>query len=512
MAEQRYAFGQFHLDPASGELKRDGEKVALGQRGTALLKTLLEADGQPIGKDALIEAAWPGTIVEEGNLSVQVASLRKVLGLRPDGQDWIVTVPRLGYRLVKPTIATPGDMHAVIPTLAVLPFDNLSGDPEQAYFTDGIVDDIITALSRFKSFAVVARNSSFAYRGHDANVLQSVASDLGVRYVLEGSLRKSGDRLRISAQLVDTAGNVSLWARKFDGDLSDVFEFQDRITEAVAIVIEPELHKAELERLRRERPSGSMEAYDIYLQALAKILTETAQQNAEAHELLERALALEPANPNILALASYVLEHRKTVGWPPFGPDDNARCFDLARRGLEHADGDTTVMAICGMSLIQVASEYDWGMAVLQAAVDANPNNIAVAARAGVGHLLCGDLDRAVKYLTKAHSLSPRDPYAHITLCGLADVELVRGNFEQSIEWAMRALALNPNFDPTLWMLIAANTHLGRPQEAKGYLEHLQRISPGITIASIEVAQNSKAGDRLLILLEGLRQAGLPES
>jgi TolB-like protein/DNA-binding winged helix-turn-helix (wHTH) protein/Tfp pilus assembly protein PilF len=509
MEEQRHAFGRFVLDPGSGVLRRDGQPVALGQRAIALLKALLDADGRPVGKDALIDAGWPGLMVEEGNLSVQIAHLRKALGQQPDGQEWIVTLPRLGYRLLK-SHAPPADLgEDIVPSLAVLPFENLSGDPEQQYFADGIVDDIITALSRFKSFAVIARNTSFVYRG--AGDIRKIAGELGVKYVLEGSLRKSGNRLRIYARLVDAAANMQLWAQSFDGNLEDVFEFQDRITESVAIGIEPHVQRAELEHARRERP-GSISVYDICLKVLPKILAETSAQNAEAHALLTEALEREPDNARILALASYTLEHRRTMGWPPFGPDDAARSVAFARRGIELAKGDATIMATCGMSLIQVGGEYDWGMAAVQAAVDLNPNSLSVVLRAGIGHLHCGDIDQAQQYLLRAHRLSPLDPSAHITFCGLADIEMIRGNYEQSIAWASRSLAQNPNFDPTVWILIADNMQLGRVDEAKRFLQHLLRIAPESTLQSIAAGQSMKVPGRLKLILDGLRSAGLPES
>ena len=256
MPGQPIAFGPFLLNPDNGTLFRDGELVAIGQRGALLLGALLKSPGQVRTKAELMDAAWPGTAVEESNLSVQIASLRKLLGPAPDGGEWIATIPRVGYRFVAEPDATADRTPAarsepVIPSLAVLPFQNLSGDPEQDYFADGVVEDIITALSRFKSFAVIARNSSFVYKGRAVDVRQ-VAKELGVRYVLEGSVRRAGERLRITAQLVDGDDGAHLWADKFDGAVDDVFDFQDRITESVVDVVEPQIQRAEIERSRRE--------------------------------------------------------------------------------------------------------------------------------------------------------------------------------------------------------------------------------------------------------------------
>ena len=329
----------------------------------ALLEALLNAEGKVVTKAELMDRAWPGTIVEEGNLTVQIAALRRVLGTALNGQVWIATVPRLGYRLVSPGADTNASVLAQ-PALAVLPFANLGGDPDQDWFADGVVEDIITALSRFRSFAVIARNSSFVYKGGAVDVRQ-VAQDLGVRYVLEGSVRRAGERLRITAQLVDGSTGAHLWAEHFDGTMADVFDFQDRITERVAVEVEPRIQSAEIAHSRLERP-GSIAAYDIYLRILAKNANTSASENAEAYELLTKALALEPDNALLLGHTAWVIDHRCAMGWPPLSPDDVQKCAELARRALQHAAGNPTVMAKCGIALLQTAKEYDLAMVVLQ--------------------------------------------------------------------------------------------------------------------------------------------------
>jgi len=290
MVEPRHTFGPFVLDVGCSLLQRNGKSVAIGQRGLALLQALLEADGGILSKAVLMERVWPDTIVEEGNLTVQIAALRKSLGPTPDGREWIATVPRVGYRLARPIDGSGKTdvAFSVTPALAVLPFANLSGVAEQDYFCEGVVDDIITALSRFKSFAVIARNSSFVFRDRAVDV-RRVAKELGVRYVLEGSVRRGGNKLRITARLVEGVGGVHLWAQSFDGELDNVFEFQDDITERVATIVGPLIQRAEIDRSRGERP-GSIAAYDIYLRALSKILTESASDNAEAVALLTEGL------------------------------------------------------------------------------------------------------------------------------------------------------------------------------------------------------------------------------
>lgn len=511
MVEQRHTFGPFVLDVGCGLLQRNGKSVAIGQRGLALLQAMLEANGGVVSKAVLMERGWPDTIVEEGNLTVQIAALRKSLGPTPDGREWIATVPRAGYRLVRPAdgAGATNITLSVTPALAVLPFVDLGGVPEHDYFSEGVVDDIITALSRFKSFAVIARNSSFVFRDRAVDV-RLVAKELGVRYVLEGSVRRSRNVLRITARLVEGVGGAHLWAQSFDGVLDNVFEFQDDITERVATIVAPLIHGAETERSRRERP-GSIAAYDIYLRARSKILTESASDNAEAFALLTQGLTLEPDNALLNAYAAWALEHRITMGWPPLGPQDRQECFMLARRGLANSAGDPAVTAHCAMALVQVAREYDWGMAVLKEAVEANPNNLMVVTAAGVANLHCGSVEMALALFHRASRLSPRDPLAHISLCGTAHAQMILGNYSEAVVLASRALAINPNFDASLWMLIAANAQLGRLEQARHFLDELRKASPATTIARIKAGQPAKDPSRISAILEGLRIAGLEE-
>jgi TolB-like protein len=503
------SFGSFVLDRERSVLLRDGQPVPLGQRAFAVLAVLAENPGRTVPKAELMAQVWPGTFVEEGNLTVQIATLRKALGATADGQSWIVTVPRVGYRLLTGTMS-PLDPAADLPDrprLAVSPFRVMDGSVDQTYFADGLREEIITALSRFRSFAVVSRTSSSAHREADA---RHVASELGVRYVLEGSVQRAGDRLRLTAHLIDADSAVPLWAERFEGSLEDIFDVQDRITESVAMLVEPRIQMAEIERSRRERP-GSFAVYDIYLRALAEILSETEPGNVAALALLEEGLALEPDNALLLTSAAWALEHRLTMGWAPLGPDDRQRCADLARRGLERGGSDPVIMARCGLALLQGAQDYDLSLAALQTAVEASPNNLMIVAQAGIVHLHCGSLDEALRLFHRATRLAAGDLGAHFALCGIAHVHLVRGEFSEALTWATRAYAANPNFDPTLWMLIASNAHLGRPSVAHLYVEQLQRLAPGVTVAKIRTGQPAKDPSRTAALLDGLRLAGLPE-
>ena len=310
--ETSYALGTFRLDAEAGILFRGAEPIALGRRAVAVLRVLVEQSGSPVLKDALIKAAWPGLLVEESNLAVQIATLRKVFRAEPGAEHWIETLPGRGYRFVGPTKITKQDSAAGAlgssaspqtvagpdlslpekPSIAVLAFDNMSGDPEQAYFADGLVEDITTALSRFKALVVIARNSSFVFKGKSVDI-QQVARELGVRYVLEGSVRKAGGRIRITGQLIDATTRAHLWAEKFDASIENVFELQDQITEKVVGALVPSLQTAELKRARR-KPPASLDAYDCVLRALPHINTNAPGAPAKAIQLLEIALIDRP--------------------------------------------------------------------------------------------------------------------------------------------------------------------------------------------------------------------------
>jgi TolB-like protein/Flp pilus assembly protein TadD len=510
MASKPVTFGPFAFDPGRGELRRDGEPVALGHRAAALLGALLEAGGGAVGKQELLDRAWPATVVEEGNLTVQIAALRKQLGPAPDGRGWIATVPRIGYRLAVPRHDPEEDAAIRRPSLAVLPFDCPGGDTAGSWFADGVVAEIITALARFRSFGVASRNSSFAYKGMAVDV-RRVARDLGVRYVLEGSVRRAGGRLRINMQLVDGETGTHLCAEQFEGAASDVFAFQDRITARVATLVEPAIETAEIERSRRERPR-SVAVHDRYLRALSLLTDETVEANAAAFALLTDALVIEPDNAVLLAHAAWALEHRSTMGWPPIGPDDRGRCIDLARRGLRHAAGDPRLMAQCGMALVQTGKDYDGGMAIIEAAAAANPHDLFVRAISAVATLHCGDLDDAARLMEEAVRLAPHDPDTRFFLTGLAMIHVIRGEHERALTSAARSLAINAHFDATYWMLIAANAFLGRMVDARRHLEALSAIAPGVTLSRVRAGQPAKHPDRIGAVLDGLRLAGMAEA
>jgi TolB-like protein len=509
MGQTETIFGRFVL--TSEGLARDGKPVAVGQRGLALLTALADADG-PVEKAALMEAGWPSTAVEEGNLSVQIAALRKALGPREDGQEWIVTVPRVGYRLLRghaEVVEEKDQPPSPLPSLAVLPFQNLSGDPEQDYFADGVVDEITVALSRFRSFAVVSRNSSFVYKDRPIDV-RIAAKELGVRYVLEGSVRRAGSTLRVSAQLVDGEAGTQLWSKRYEGQVEDIFAVQDEIVEGVAGVLEPEIRRAEILRSRRDRP-GSAAAYDLYLRGLYAMNTSALEDNATAFALFDRAAAMEPENGTYLIFTAWTMAFARAMGWP--GIDTSIRHqAELAHRAVEAAPGDGEVLARATMILIHGSREYELAAVMIARALEANPNSFWVMTYAGIWHLHCGDLEQALHYFGRVAELSSNDLNLAHTLTGVAHVYMAMGRYADALSWAERSFAVNHRHSATYWMLVAGNALLGRMDLARHYLALLMEVAPGTTLATLRAGSPARIPGRMEPILDGLRLAGLPEN
>jgi TolB-like protein len=336
----RFEFGPFLFDAQRRTLLKNGAPVEVGQKCLILLETLLRAEGQVVSKSDLMNAGWQTLNIEESNLSVQIAALRKCLGKSANGGDWIRTVQRIGYQFAKPEApSTARDNRNIVasdprlggkPSIAVLPFVNMSGDREQEYFADGIVEEIITALSRFGGLFVIARNSSFAYKGRTVDVKQ-IGRELGVRYVLEGSVRKAGSRVRITGQLIDTSSGTHLWADRFDGPLEDIFELQDQVTSNVVGAIEPKLLQAEIDRANR-KPTENLDAYDFYLRGLAGVHQFTKEGNNAALSSLYRAIEVDPNFAAAFGLAARCYVQRSSSGWVTDHAQAVAETERLARR------------------------------------------------------------------------------------------------------------------------------------------------------------------------------------
>jgi TolB-like protein/tetratricopeptide (TPR) repeat protein len=470
-------FGPFAYDDATRTLWRDGALVALGARATALLGALLAAESAVVARDALIEAAWNGAAVEDGNLAVQIAGLRKILGPRDDGEEWIATVPRVGYRLLRDAPPISGGK----PSLAVLPFINMSGDPNQEHIADGMVEDLITMFSRFRTLSVIARQSSFTYKDRQFDIREA-ARTLGVRYLIEGSIRRSGDRVRVTAQLIEGASGEHIWAEKLDGKMDDVFDFQDRVTSGVIGLIEPRIRKAEIERARRKHPQN-LDAYDLYWRALPLLQQPLGHLYSEAADLLDRAVPLEPHFAPILALAASAHFKRRSWGHSPPGVDDRAIGHALAIRAMDADPNDPSVLMVnAGDIYSDGDGDLEPALALARKAYALNPNSPIICNSTGWFEWVAGNYDAALACAMRGLDLSPGAPERFWSLAGIGRTHLSAGRIEEALVWALRSLEANPQFEQAWATAIACYALLGQDEEVRRALADLALTLPNATI------------------------------
>lgn len=501
-----YRFGRFALDAEAGILFHDGEPALLGQRAVALLRLLLECSAAPVSKDALIEAAWPGLAIEDSNLTVQIAALRRVLD-QDDGAGWIETLTRRGYRYVGPSVVRveertdgPGSPPALSepkkPSIAVLAFEN-TGDP--AWFADGVVDDIITGLSRIKWLFVIARNSGFAYRGRATDVKQ-VHRDLGVRYVLAGSVRRNDDRVRINAQLVDAASGAHVWAERYDRTLGDVFALQDEIAVAVVAAIEPNLRRVEVERIRRKRPD-SLDAYELVLRAQPDVDSGMPDRAANALPLLQRALTIDPRYALAHGLAAMCHHNRFLRA----GLQDADRLASArhARLALEHGRDDALALSFAGFCLGMDAHDRTAAFAAFETALALSPSTALAYVFGSVIHSWAATAQPAIEWGERALRLSPFDPWAFAAFGSQALGHFLLGRPQEATKAAYQAVQSNPAHSINYVILIGPLVVLDRLDEARVAAARVLELQPtfrfGRQFAGVDCAPEltSKLGSAL---------------
>jgi TolB-like protein len=513
-----YEFGPFRLDGDAGILFRGAEPIVLGQRAVALLRLLLQRAGAPVSKDALIEAAWPGLAIEDSNLTVQIAALRRVFEDVAGAASWIETLPRRGYRYVGPAVAighlpaganpqrSPALAMPDKPSVAVLPFSNLSGDPEQEYFADGMVEDIIAGLSRIKWLFVVARNSSFAYKGKIVDV-KRVGHELGVRYLLQGSLRKDGNRVRISAQMIEAETGGHLWTERFDRSLDDIFALQDEIALNVIGAIEPSLRRAEVERVKRKRPD-SFDAYDFVLQAQADVYSGMPAQVTKALVLLQRALALEPSYA--LAHAFAAMCHHCLFLRAGLHEESRTASVRHARAAIVHGHDDALALTFAGFSIGMDGHDHAAAFAALEAALAVSPSSAITYNLGSVIFGWAGEAEHAIDWGERAMRLSPFDPWTWSACHSLTLGHFHRGRYEEAANAAHKAVQLNAGHSISYMLLAAALAKLGRLEEAKAAAACVLELQPAFRY-SRQFAGVDCAPALAACLSEALRAAGLPE-
>jgi TolB-like protein len=511
MSGEEVTFGRFRFDLGRRELSHDGIPVRLGSRALDVLSVLAAARGDVVTKDELLARVWPGQVVEENNLQVQASALRKALDEDKSGQSYLVTVPGRGYRLIGVAGSSHGPALPDKPSIAVLPFQNMSDDPQQEYFADGIVEDIITALCHMRWLFVIARDSSFAYKGRTADVKQ-IGRELGVRYVVEGGVRKAAQRVRITAQLIDASTGTHLWADHFDGDLEDIFDLQDQVTASVVGAIAPKLEQAEIERAKR-KPTESLDAYDYFLRGMASTHRMTREATSEALELFARAIELDPDFASPCGVAAFCYVVRKINGWTADRRHEIAEAARLAWRAAELGKDDAVALAFGGLALGYVAGDLEGAIALIDRAVVLNPN-LAVGwyASGTVRAFRGGEPDVAIAHLGRAMRLSPFDPFMFTMQGVTAFAHFFAGRYDEATAWAEKAFWERPNILATLRIAAASNALAGRLEEARKAIGRALELDPEMRVSNLEGRIGwFRRPEDFAKYADALRKAGLPE-
>jgi adenylate cyclase len=393
------------------------------------------------------------------------------------------------------------------PSIAVLPFVNMSGDPEQEYFADGMVEEIITALSRIRWLFVIARNSSFTFKGHAVDVKQ-VGRELGVRYVLEGSVRKAGGRVRITAQLIDATSGAHLWADRFDGLLEDIFDLQDKVAISVAGVIEPTLRQSEIERARRKRPD-SLDAYDLYLRALPDAVAAMPEDADKALALLGKAIDLEPDFAAAHAMIAWCHEQRYLRG----GMQEETRIAALrhARHAIAAGSDDAAVLATAGFVIAVCGRDYETALTAFDRSFALSSSSALALGFSSIVRAWKGDAAIAVEQANRALRLSPFDPWIQLPYTGLAYAHFAAGRFEETVAAAGLATQSNPRLSVPQILHAAALGCLDRSEDARIAVQRLIELVPGITVATAVLSARYVDPKNIAALENALRRAGLPE-
>lgn len=507
-------FGPFRLDADAGILFHGAEPTPLGRRAVLLLALLVQRAGMPVSKDALIEAAWPAQTIEDSNLTVQIAAVRRTLADASAEARWIETLPRRGYRYVGPAVtASDADRSSAPsltlpdrPSIAVLPFANLGGDAEQDYFADGMVDDIITGLSRINWLFVIARNSTFTYKGRAVDVKQ-VGRELGVRYVLEGSVRRTGGNARITGQLIDASTGMHVWAERYDRQSADIFALQDDIAMSVVGAIAPSLRRAEINRVKRKRPD-SLDAYDLVLRAQPDVDSGMPEQVTQALVLLERAIALEPSYA--LAHGNAAMCHHCLFLRAGLREASRADSIRHARSAIAHGQDDAVALTLAGFSIGMDGHDRSAAFTALDAALAISPSSALTYILGSVMLGWGGDADRAIEWSQRGMRLSPFDSWAFAAFDAQAMGHFHRGRYEEACRAAYRSVQANPCHSITHVQLAAALAKLGRLQEARTTAARVLELHP--TFRYGRQFQGVNCAPALAASLgEALRTAGLPE-
>jgi TolB-like protein len=519
----QFLFAGHTLDTDHRELRRGSETIVLQPQVFDLLVYLVQNRDRVVSKDDLIDAIWGGRIVSDSTLTSRVNAARKAVCDSGEQQKLIRTVARKGLRFVgsvttcdsaHPLASSAEQPHAAArtalplpdrPAIAVLPFVNMSGDPEQEYFSEGISEDIITALSKLRWFFVIARNSSFVYKGKSVHMKQ-VAEELGVGYVVEGSVRKGGDRVRITAQLNDAATGSHIWAERYDRDLADVFAVQDEITEAIVAAIEPQIYAAENFRARR-KPPDNMDAWDLVMRALSHYWRVTRQDNVVAQALLEKAISIDPNYGHALGLVAASYMFSAHMGWA-----DMAKVVPIAERAALAAilaDNEDPWAHFALGCVHLFARRFDDSLAELEWALQLNPSFSLAQGYHGLALSYCGHWKEGDSAARRALRLSPRDPLSAVYYGIASYAQYIGRNYDEAMRLAGEGIRRRADFVGAHRVLTAAAGMAGRPEVTAAALQELRRAQPNISLDWIAKHMPIKENAEREHYLEGFRRAGL---
>jgi TolB-like protein len=514
----QFLFANHSLDTDRRELSRGSERIAVEPQVFDLLVYLVQNRDRVVSKGDLIASVWGGRIVSDSTLTSRINAARKAVGDSGESQTLIRTIARKGLRFVGDVQTTPHAAEASRaeperpalplpdrPAIAVLPFVNMSGDPEQEYFSDGISEDIITALSKQRWFFVIARNSSFFYKGKAVHMKQ-IADELGVGYVVEGSVRKAGDQVRITVQLNDVGTGNHIWGERYDRNLADVFAVQDEITEAIVAAIEPQLYAAENFHAQR-KPPDSLDAWDLVMRALSHYWRVTRQDIVVAQALLEKAISIDPNYGQALGLLATSHTFNTHMGWADMetvGP-----IAERAARAAILADSEDP-WAHQALGYVHLfARRFDDSLAEFELALRLNPNFALAQGYYGVALAYCGRWEEGDMAARRALRLSPRDPFS-ATFYGVAAYNhFVGRNYDKAIQLSREAIRQRADFVGGHRVLTAAASMAGQTDVAKVALQELRRAQPNISLAWIANQMPMKRDADREHYLEGFRRAGL---
>ena len=534
-----YEFEDFCLDTARRELRRANALLQVEPKAFDVIEFLIRNRDRVVSKDELLSAVWKGRIVSESALTTCINAARTALGDSGEAQRLLRTSPRKGIRFVGavregstnsqpadlaepadkrsssvPLIATSDETRATTVrdgiSIAVLPFANLSDDREQEYFADGMVDELIGTLSRFKSFFVIARSSSFTYKGRAIEAKQ-VGRELGVRYVVEGSVRKAQAQVRIAANLVDTETGTQLWADRFDGALEDIFDLQDRVSLNVVGAMAPKLVQAEIDRAKR-KPTGSLDAYDNYLRGLEKAVGTSHLDNDAALKLFYRAIELDPQFAAAYGMAAWCYVFSHINGWTSDYVGDAPEIERLARTAAHFGTNDAAALAYAGIALARLVGDLEGGIALTDRALALNPNLAAAWTFSGWARTFVGETDTAISHLQRAMQLSPLDPLIFLSQMCMSLALFVAGRYEEGASWAVRALQVKPNFQAIMRLLIVNSALSGRLDDAKRSMKVAISLDPAMRLSNLKERIGPFRQEDIVRYCDALRLAGLPES